>query len=158
MTKTPGAGQLVDRLIAEGQFTYTNWFMLPEPMRSAGLMYIDGIKDRRAIEMPRVLLVGIFGYDVSPLIKGIKTDMGRWAMVSDAYPERLARMHIYRFGWGHMDRKAPEVVEWRWILKEAESAEGDPAARGLYKGIMKRHGADPAFLIAANAHLETVPE
>ncbi len=164
--------------IADKSFTYTELCSALEPMRTMGFQYLDGIKINGSFPIgggefeswggERFLLVAIdpskplkFGViqDVPRagtfLVerKKVMKDFGDIAYVTDTGPnERMARNLLVQRGFPILanrgNSREGDVVEWRWLEKEAEKGEGAaPGIVELYERLLPRV---QAFLAAQN--------
>ncbi len=174
------AGEIVDKVIADGRFTYTGWLALGEPWRTWGFMHLDGIDVVNSIAqyhareprvMPAVLCVGVNGHNVRPIVhvkrplpgsdqfateKG-RLDLGPWALVGDEPRDRMARALIFRASWGvRKDSTFSEIVEWRWLDMAVKSGEATiHNAAELHAEILAKYASDPTFCVAASLPLPT---
>ncbi len=85
------------------------------------------------------------------VVEKVNQNMGEFALVENSMPERAARVHLFRRGYGiRRDILHVEVVEWRWLERMISS--GDVPIHGakeLHAAILDRHGTDPKFRAAA---------
>jgi len=155
-------------------FNYTDIMLAGEPFQTTAFMHLDGVglapgNVPRANEgeihqsVEPVVIVALdptrgFRHPAKkklpiPGRKELRTEsymaeFPNFAAVPDLFPERLARMIIWRSGWPHRGNTGQGhvhtglVVEWRWLAATATTV-GDEAGHGiveLYQDILERPG------------------
>lgn len=89
--------------------------------------------------------VPIFGTDKTRRTKGPR-DFGPAADVPDTYPDRVARNILFHKGWPMRQAASNggtdgEVVEWKWLEREANKDEPAPGVRELYEELLARQAS-----------------
>ena len=163
-----GAKTAVNTAIRNQTFTLTDVLMAPEPLRTFAFEHLDGLVSPNGISQSsggdpidsgsvRLVCVNkqdtikvsvwgtsnIFGTNIEgPKVK-INKNLGNDALVEDKFPTRLARNILRRQGWPARNltsRGANEgtVVEWRWLERQAQSADAPPELVAIYEEIKAR--------------------
>lgn len=159
--------QVLDRTIQAGRFCYTDLLMCPEPARTMGLEYLDGVQSANGfpavagqpvtigpirlicIEKTDTIRVSkwgrknIYGTLVEAPPQKFLTDLGNDAMVDDAYPERIARNVLRKSGFPIRDvssrgANSGRVVEWKWLERRANEPDAPSEITELYRSILGR--------------------
>jgi hypothetical protein len=161
---------VVREAINNGSFTYTELLSAQEPMRTYALEFLDGVTVENSTPRPggqvenwqgqpiKLVHIKPTGVITAPVIQELRiigtTDVkpvkatksfGNVADVGDYYPDRLARMILVQKGWpirqvASKGAVIGEIVEWRWLEKEAARSDAAPGVKELYDEIRTRPG------------------
>jgi len=166
-TQREAVRQTVLRATKDGSFTYTEVLMAPEPIRTMALEILDGISSQNgipqsvgnALDVGPVRLIcvdpkgvikiarwgnrNIYGTTIEAAPQKFVESYGNDAVVSDAYPERLARNVLRRDGWPSRNLSSRganqgSIVELKWIEKRAKEPDAPPEVLEIYNQLLDR--------------------
>jgi len=155
------------RALKDLSFTYTEVLMAPEPIRTMALEILDGISSQNgipqsvgnALDVGPVRLIAIdkngvikisrwgnrniYGTTVEAAPQKFSESFGNDAVVTDAYPERLARNVLRREGWPSRNLSSRgtnqgSIVEWKWIEKRARQPDAPSEVLDIYNDLLER--------------------
>lgn len=159
--------QVIDRRIQAKTFTYTELLMCPEPARTMGLEYLDGVQSANGfpavsgqpvnigpvrlicldkndtIKVSRWGRKNIYGTLVEAPPQKFTVDLGNDALVDDSYPDRQARNVLRKGGFPSRDvasrgANSGRIVELKWLEQRAKEPDAPEEILSLHRQILER--------------------